>query len=201
MITYTRWSKELRIAIASIYLSELPDMVNAKDLIFAIQFDLLPIALKIEELHVEVPKEKERELGKVLAFSLKRPGYLSEKLHLVKVLFSHLNYETAKDLVSLELRFSISENPIKDAVHYFEVLCLIEQNFSALKIKSEERARHIEELILQFGRDLDDSLLKPMMLTRDYEGRTTIKVIHELHLVTFFPKLEPIIDELWRSPH
>ena len=36
IITYTRWNKELRVAIASIYLSELPDMVNAKDLIFAI---------------------------------------------------------------------------------------------------------------------------------------------------------------------
>ena len=39
------------------------------------------------------------------------------------------------------------------------------------------------------------------MLDRDFEGRTTIKVIHELQLVTFFPKLEPIIDELWKSHH
>ena len=52
IITYTRWSKELRAAIASIYLNELPDMVNAQDLIYAVQFYLLPIALKIEKLHV-----------------------------------------------------------------------------------------------------------------------------------------------------
>ena len=146
-------------------------------------------------------KEKERELGKVLVFSLKKAGYLSEKLYLVKILFSHLNYEAAKELVALDLRFSISENPIKDAVHYFEILSFIAKSFSALKIKAEEKAQQVEELILQFGRDLDDALLKPLMLSRDYEGRTTIKVIHELHLVTFFPKLEPIIDELWRSPH
>ena len=41
-------------------------------------------------------KEKERELGKVLVFSLKKAGYLSEKLYLVKILFSHLNYEAVK---------------------------------------------------------------------------------------------------------
>ena len=97
---------------------------------------------------MEVSKDKERELGKVLVFALKRPGYLAEKLHLVKVLFHHLNYEAAKELVTLDLRFSISENPIKDAVHYFEVLSLIEKGFSALKIKAEDKARHLEELIL-----------------------------------------------------
>ena len=90
-----------------------------------------------------MPKEKERELGKILVFSLKRAGYLAEKLHLVKVLFSHLNYESAKELVSLDLRFSISENPIKDAVHYFEVLSLIEKGFSALKIKAEDKALQV----------------------------------------------------------
>lgn len=66
------------------------------------------------------------------------------------------------------MRFSISENPIKDAVHYFEVLTLIEKNFSALKIKAADKASQVEELILLFGKDLDDSLLKPLMLSRDY---------------------------------
>ncbi len=57
ILTYTRWSKDVRATIACIYLQELPEMVNSKDLIVAVQFDLLPIAMRIESLHVEVYKD------------------------------------------------------------------------------------------------------------------------------------------------
>lgn len=44
-------------------------------------------------------------------------------------------------------------------------------------------------------------MLKAFVLERDIEGRTTIEIVNELQLVDFFTKLEPIIDELWRSPY
>ncbi len=77
IITYTRWSKDLRATIASIYLHELPDMVNSKDLTVAIQYDLMPIALRIESLHVEVTKDEEAGLGRVLINALRQTGFLS----------------------------------------------------------------------------------------------------------------------------
>ena len=77
---------------------------------------------------------------------------------------------------------------------------MIESSYSALKIKTSERKVQIEELIASFG-DADENMLKVFVLDRDLEGRTTIELVNALHLVDFFAKLEPIIDELWRSQY
>ncbi len=114
--------------------------------------------------------------------------------------FSSLHYEAVKDLLNLKLHFSTSLNPIKEAALYYEILGLIETNFSALRIKTRVKKSVIETLISEFG-NADESMLKTFVLDRDLEGRTTIELVNELQLVDFFTKLEPIIDELWRSPY
>ena len=94
----------------------------------------------------------------------------------------------------------MSLNPIREVAHYYEVLRMIETNFTALKIKTMERMEEVKEIITSFG-NADESMLKAFVLDRDYEGRTTIELVNQLHLVDFFTKLEPIIDELWRSKY
>ncbi len=110
-----------------------------------------------------------------------------------------LTYESVKEFINLKINFSITLNPIREAAHYYEILSMIETNFSALKIKTNVRKAEVHELISNFG-NADESMLKVFVLDRDIEGRTTIELVNELQLVDFFSKLEPIIDELWRSP-
>lgn len=54
-----------------------------------------------------------------------------------------------------EIKLSFAQNPIKEAVHFYEMLGLIGKSFSALKIKADERAEELEQLILKFGEDID----------------------------------------------
>lgn len=139
ILSCIRWKKDLRTLIANLYINELPDLVSVEDLISAIQFDLLTVALQIFQLHLEIQKHQENNLSKVLVNSFKRNGLLEEKLHLTKNFFGNFHYEGVKELLNLKLNFSTSTNPIKVAAHYYEILLLIESNFSALKIKTKEK--------------------------------------------------------------
>lgn len=47
ILSCIRWKKDLRTIIANLYINELPDLVSVKDLISAIQFDLLTVAFQI----------------------------------------------------------------------------------------------------------------------------------------------------------
>lgn len=83
----TRWKKDLRTMIAHLYINELPDLVSIKDLVSAIQYDLLSVAYEIYQLHLEVSKSDENHISKALVNSFKRIGFLEIKLHLTKNYF------------------------------------------------------------------------------------------------------------------
>lgn len=174
--------------------------MTLKDFVTSVQFELLPLAMRIFKLHLEIEKEDEHLVSKVLVNSLRRTGHLQEKLYLLKMNFSTLTYESVKEFINLKINFSVSLNPIKEVAHYYEILKTIEMSFSALKIKTMERMEQVKETLTSFG-NADESMLKAFVLDRDLEGRTTIELVNQLHLVDFFTKLEPIIDELWRSKY
>ena len=56
----------------------------------------------------------------------------------------HFDYSGAKELIGLDLKFSFSSNPLKEALRFYELLRLVAKNFSKLKIKARKRATEIE---------------------------------------------------------
>lgn len=107
--------------------------------------------MKIFKLHLEIEKEDEHLVSKVLVNSLRRAGHLQEKLYLLKMNFTTLTYESVKEFINLKVNFSVSLNPIKEVAHYYEILKMIEMSFSALKIKTLERMEQVKETITSFG--------------------------------------------------
>ena len=96
ILSCTRWTKELRTVVASIYIQHQPDLVTLKDFVTSVQFELLALAMKLFKLHLEIEKEDEHLVSKVLVNSLRRAGHLQEKLYLLKMNFSTLTYESVK---------------------------------------------------------------------------------------------------------
>ncbi len=76
ILSCVRWTRDVRTVVASIYINELPDLVTIKDLILAVQFELLLVAEEIFKLHLEVPKLEEVQLSKTLVNALKKNGFL-----------------------------------------------------------------------------------------------------------------------------